>query len=233
MRILGATFRTNRLVILAALVGLVVVSASPAGAADSFTGSGSGSGSGWEYAGTNISPCGNGSNVEGFLIAGDTFIFTQASTYTYNGPSGSTTAYAGNTQTTITVGQHVVAPQGVAPSCPSPGHSLVPSPVTITGVTISGTTGNLSITCNNVATGGTYTRSNHNVEFKFVVPCTITQGNATKVNADPTSHDETGTLFPCTDYTTSPPTPNPACSADTTGASGVLTTMSFTASAPA
>lgn len=228
MRPARAIFGTRKFVVVSAVIGLVWATAGPAAATP--TGSGSGNGSGWEYAGTNISPCGNGSHVEGYLIADDTFVLTQASTYTYN-TTGNPTVFAGNTQTTITVGQHAVAPQGVAPSCPAAGHSLVPSAVAITGVTITGTVGNVSISCNNVSSGGTYTRNNHDIEFKFVVPCTITQGNATKVSADPTSHDETGSLYPCTDYTTNPPTPNPACAADTTGASGVVTTISFTATA--
>lgn len=237
--------RVYVLTVVISAVGLLFGSAGSA-LADTNPTTGSGSGTGWEYATADSHGACPGPNPSaGFRLADDTFVMKHASTYVSrnNGNNGIAAQFTGDgARMTITVGAHVISPQGVAPSCPNGNNPLVPSPVTITSATIDGTSGSGTSTqtvhCDSLVTTATreYTRSSSNVTFDFRVLCDITssQGTVTDVSV---RHQVSGTLNPCVDPFTG--TPNPECSAANTtsfpdpigDASGHMVT-SFTASGP-
>lgn len=215
----NATCRTNGLVVLVALVGLVFGTAGPAAAQTEPT-VGAGAGPGLEYPSQQFAECGPFGNPlldapYGVAFSDDTFVLSQTGTYDSVNPTTNITiaSYAGPIEITITTGPVVQAPQGAADGgcqsvagTPSP---VVLSPVKITHVEITGQALLLPLTsgtskggvyCNNVKPGGTYTRVQSAVVFTFTVDCDIT-GNVTPftgaVQNVPVRHVIEGTQVPC------------------------------------
>lgn len=212
MKVPKVTARTNGLVVLVALVGLVFGSAGPAIAQDEPT-VGAGAGTGWEYARSNPEPagpdpCATETPPSGEAWSSATFVLTHnASTYDSVDPGGPTIAsYVGPTQMTITIGPFVASPQGAAPgTCESAVYVagvLVPGPVPIVDAevtgqfTVDGVTG--SVDCQMTVSNGFYTRVNSTVAFTFVVECDI-MGNVVpgSVTNVPVRHWVEGQQTPC------------------------------------
>lgn len=191
-----------------AFVGLLLASAAPAGAASAWTIAGAGAGAGFEYPPNHIAACSTSlppNVLLGDSYGSDQFVLTDpASNFDAVNPSGETVAsYAGPVTMTINLGAVVQAPQGAQPGGCT-GQPVVPAPVTITSVSISGMTAAVpspqppvpgvpagNITCGslhattNVGPEGPnpfplvtvppfYLRANTTVVFDFVVDCTMT-----------------------------------------------------------
>ncbi len=205
---------------LAAAASLVVGVAGPAAAQNEPT-VGAGTGGGFEYAPDEGDPCGAFPFQidRGAAYDSDLFVLDHASTYdSVDTPPAN---YAGLTRATITLGPVVQAPQGARPG-DCDGATVVPAPVPITSVTITGTAPlSGSVDCDNLQPGGTYQRVATTVVFDFVVLCDIT-GNVTgDVQDVPVRHVIVGEQVAC---------PILGCVADP-NATSVLET-SFTAEGP-
>jgi hypothetical protein len=176
---------TKGLVVLASLGALVLSATAPASAASA------GAQTGWEYAPSDdplAGPCAP-LPPAGFYYPSNRFVLTDA---------------VSSAVTTIELGPNVAAPQGAAPAC-SATPVLVPAPINITSVSITGTAA-----CSST-NNGTFTRVNSSVAFTF--DC----GGATYVIQ--------GTMNVCAipigPFTTQP---NPECAADPTASAHLVTT---------
>lgn len=203
MRTLNARSRNKGLVALFAIASLSLVTANPALAVQTVTGTGAGDG--WEYPQPNTGTCFSLPPLPPvpLMVPSDHFELSHVGTFDAADTSPLKKAvYVGPTDVVIDVAAHVFAPQGVGPDCVQ---SL--GPVTVTGVTVSGTTGgvvpgNVSCTYNTgTAMGnGIWTRVVSAVNFTLPLTCTI-QGNtglaSDTVTGVTTFLTITGTMNPC------------------------------------
>lgn len=216
---------------LLAVVGvatLVLASAGPATAQTATVGSGAGTG--WEYV-PQEQLCG-ALPSSGAGYNSDEFVLTHVSTYEAVDTSGPAAAsYVGPATMRIITGPVTQAPQGAAGGvCPNGSGVLVPSPVTITSVTINGTSATGSVNCTG-GSGGTYVRVNTTVAFTFVVECDFTTINGSVQNA-PVRHVVEGNQTPCIPFC--PPDPvNPDPHAGTPQAASSHMETAFEAEGPA
>ena len=222
MHIPKAKSRNVGLIALFAVSSLLLVTASPALAAQAAVGAGVGTG--FEYPqwneNTQPDPCYLGLPIEPGTVSGDRFVLHHNGTFAAANTNGVTIAlYLGPTDVTIDVGQHVISPEGVGPSCALPIGLVPVQSASVTTPPGAIPPGNVTCTFNGGLLSNYTRRAFEVVAFTLDLNCNI-KGNVGLLTAQ-TSNVRTimtieGTMTPCfTPFTGE--VENPECTLDPVG----------------